>query len=85
MRKENDDSRETQLGYDTRLVKGQPGRADCVESPNPEEEPKSVVFEGILELLPIKVFVRRFRRVDRKSALDKRLLAFGKPLHCRRD
>ena len=77
----NEDLRETQLGYDAGLVKGQAGRADCVESPNSEEEPEPVVFEGVLKLLPIKVFVRGFGRVDGESALDEGLLVIGKPLH----
>ena len=69
--------RETQLGDDTRLIKRQTGCADSIEAPDPEEEPEPVVFESILELLPIKVFVRRFGRVGRKTALNERLLVFG--------
>lgn len=75
-RNRNEDSRETQLGYDAWLIKGQSSCANCVKSPHSKEEPESVVFEGVLELLPIEVFVGRFGRVDRESALDERLLVF---------
>jgi hypothetical protein len=68
--------RETQLGNDTRLVKGQPGRADSVEAPNSKEQPEPVVLECVLELLPIKVFVRGFWRVYRESVVDEGLLLF---------
>ena len=78
----NENSRETQLGYDAGLVKGQTSRADGIESPDAEEEPESVVFEGVLELLPIEVFVRGLGRVNGESVLDERLLVFGEPLHC---
>ena len=32
--------------------------ADCIGSPDSEEEPEPVVLECVLELLPIEVFVR---------------------------
>lgn len=84
-RDRKEDSRETQLGYDAWLIKGQSSRADCVEAPDSKEEPEPVILECILELLPIEVLVRRFGRVDGKSALDERLLVLGEPLHCRWD
>lgn len=75
--------RKAQLSDDARLVEGQPCCANSVKAPDTEEQPEPIIFESVLELLPIEIFLRRPRRIDGKATLDECLFILREPLYSR--